>query len=167
MAHSDVHDDQQPREAKGDATTGSGRQPVAVFDLDGCLLESGQKTTVDDETYWHNLWTNPDRWKPVPSLILLAKALHAAGWRLILLTSRPERYRLWTWRFLRRYHLADVFETVIMQETFDSLSSGEWKREQMRRLVELHDVQFVVEDYKPNADAIRTVVPVLLFESKR
>lgn len=137
--------------------------PVAVFDLDGCLIESPTGETITDPNYWHKHFTNGDC-AYNREMIDLAEALQNMGWRIVVLTARPTRYR-------------DDTQNIVYSKLPGSLlimygggyaDASEWKAKKVRELIDAGwDVRFVIEDYKPNAEAIRKVVPVLLYEKVR
>ena len=166
--------------------------PVAVFDLDGCLCQGPyhdprSKEHLDDPEFWRRHWDRPDA--PCHTeLVEMARGLASGGFHILVLTARPDTYHDQTVRWLQqvgnwsvasfntsiRYNRAgsqsDVWLMMIdnQRQLRHPLTGAEWKRETVRSLIQWGiDIQFVVEDYKPNADVIREVVPVLLYERQK
>lgn len=159
---------------RADAKPINTRQPVVVVDLDGCLVAnppeslkstSGPAPTIPDVNFWANHWNDPMGSQPHYELIQMVRTLQIAGWKVIVLTARPDSFRAQTEQFLRRVELNC---SLIMRSGGNILPSTEWKANTVQYLIELgYDVRLAIEDYKPNADAIRGIVPVLLYERKR
>ena len=143
---------------------------MAIFDLDGVILQnpddalSGPPKTCGD--YWTHHWMNPDMSKINKEVVLMAQVLSDAGVLIQVLTARPERFQLVTHNLL-----------VMAEFPYDRLnllpgsdvpqSSAAWKQERVAELTRNYDVLFMMEDYRPNAEAVRSQVPVLLYERKK
>lgn len=139
--------------------------PAAIFDLDGCLSVSPSQITIPlSSERWDEIW-NDDGFPSNTEIIKLLRGLQMAGWYVLILTGRPERYRKQTVRWLMRQ---GVSAPLIMLPDDYPRTIVEWKCTIIHLMLEAAiDLQFVVEDYKPNADVIRTLIPVLLYERKR
>jgi hypothetical protein len=154
---------------RADAKPNVPRQPVVIVDLDGCLVanpaEACLGVTITDIDYWTNHWNNPMASEPNYELVQMVRTLGQAGWKIVILTARPESFRQKTEQFLRRIELEC---SLIMRSDLAILPSAEWKMNVISHMITLGwDVKLAIEDYKPNADAIRSVVPVLLYERKK
>jgi hypothetical protein len=172
-------------------------RPIAVFDLDGCLMQN----PYEDQTYqstqnvpggrfdpdfWHRHWT-ADGQVCHSELVDLARTLLSGGYAILVLTARPDTYANQTIRWLQQVGPWEVIchndgmrhgatgHSVVHLLMIPSRvniahapSSAEWKRDAIRKLMARGcDIRFVVEDHKPNADVIREVVPVLLYERQK
>lgn len=138
--------------------------PVAVFDLDGCLIVSPASSTIKDPDYWRKHFSCESH-RCNPEIVRLARSLMYAHWKIVVLTARPEEYRDVTTRWLIRM-LGPTFTLHMFDGQYESANG--WKAQQVQSMIDSGlKVQFVVEDYKPNAEAIRKVVPVLLYEARR
>ncbi len=163
--------------------------PIAVFDIDGVLVENPTLQSNNDLGYWHKHWTAPPSEARVnQEMVELLSDLHYESmWGIIALTARPAQYADHTEKLLRfildrpvrtrgvqsvygdfygRHSPPDV--VLVTQQANEIVPSGEFKRDtigfwQSQGL----DIRFMVEDYKPNADVIRRVLPVLLYERQR
>lgn len=165
-------------------------RPVVVFDLDGCLRQNPyhdeSTKTFAPHFNWGDHWREPGV-ACHEELVDLARSLLAAGHSVLVLTARPDDFHEVTIEWLKRvgpwevtyhndrkHHGATGHDTVHLMmlprqiDLLHHVSGAEWKRDVVRSLIERGiDIRFVVEDYKPNADVIREVVPVLLYERKK
>jgi hypothetical protein len=144
-------------------------RPVAVLDMDGCLVQSVVAThsrsgTIREPEFWASIWQNENH-PANTELIALARALLQSGWHLAVLTARPSNFGTVTRRWLHR-HLGDGRWSLHMfPRTFLDEDSGEWKASMVQHwLRQGIDLRFAIEDYRPNAQAIRAHLPVLLYE---
>lgn len=150
---------------------------TAIFDLDGVFIENPAEARIKDAkpitdlNYWERHWSNPAGSVVQHEMVRLARMLLMVNWRVIVLTARPETYAGHTRTLLRILGLQastgpDVLLVMIPQSTIGG--SAEWKQQIVKRWRdEGMKIQFMVEDYRINAEAIRSVVPVLLYECKR
>jgi hypothetical protein len=146
-----------------------GSQPMVIVDLDGCLVanppEACMGVTINDVNYWANHWNSPATSEPNYELVHMVRTLQIAGYKIVVLTARPESFRPQTTEYLRRIEL-DC--TLIMRSGSDVLPSAEWKANIVSHMLALgYDIKLMIEDYKPNAEAVRQHIPVLLYERKR
>lgn len=157
--------------------------PVIVCDLDGCIVANPHtEGTIQEWDFWHSHWTEPRAATIQHEVVDVVQAMRETGHFLIILTARPEYFAPWTLEVLMR---ADLFPTLVSDgDEFigdlidDSIlvmmpgdkiaSSAQWKRDKIAQwLKDGMDIRLVIEDYPPNAEAIRELVPVFLYESKR
>lgn len=144
---------------------------IAVFDIDGVIIrnphDSDGKGTIKDPNYWHKHWSNPNLQLLQWDMINMAHSLRRDGVLIVFLTARPETYLDSTKVVLKAagFELDDpLTELIMLPGTAIGHSSAAWKIEEILGLQARGIVLFMVEDYKHNADAIRTVCPVLLYE---
>jgi hypothetical protein len=161
---------------------------IAVFDVDGVIVQNPHESlyqTITDGAYWDLHWNDPDNAILNKEIADLARALYLTGWHLVFLTARPSTYRKQTVQLLKRAGFfdmkieepedlkADGFMLqhpvlLMFPETDIPTSSAAWKQSIIRdMLAQGGKVRFMMEDYRPNAEAVRAVVPVLLYERKR
>ncbi len=159
---------------------------IAVFDLDGVLIQNpdsalGKNNVITSSDYWEKHWKSPDDRITNPEMVELALALIGADWQLIVLTARPEYYRPWTVRLLRRMdimvqeHPRKRLHSGYGRPILHMLPGGDvphssaaWKQDTIKDWLDQGArIQFMVEDYPWNAEAVRAVVPVMLYEYKR
>lgn len=163
---------------------------VVIFDLDGVLVANPQssvgKGTITDNNYWSYHWAHPDKADLNMEMVALAQSLISSGHQLVILTARPGKYRIPTERLLYRagifvaphpnINVRMPFDTrvsnspllVMLEEDNVPYSSAEWKQAMVKKWLDSgNKVTLMVEDHRPNAEAIRCLVPVLLYESKR
>jgi hypothetical protein len=143
---------------------------LAIFDLDGVIIanpddaQSGPPKTCGD--YWTRHWTNPDMSRINKEIVLMAQVLSDSGVLIQVLTARPERFYSSTHNLLVMaefpYDRLDMLPGTDVPQ-----SSAAWKQERVAELKRTYDVLFMIEDYRPNAEAVRSQVPVLLYERKK
>jgi hypothetical protein len=144
-----------------------------LIDFDGCMVENppesfaaknGGKGIITDPMFWHNHWVDVDTYKPYDVIVELARVYVDRGYEVIVLTARPSSYYIQTRQFLDAMGLHEV--ELIMRPEEDGIGpSQEWKVDQIHNLLSLgRQIDFMIEDYPSNAEAIRKVLPVLLFE---
>jgi hypothetical protein len=145
---------------------------TAIFDLDGVFVENPPEALVQnaqpitDLGYWERHWSYPERSVRQQEMVRLASHLSLINWQIIVLTARPQQFRGETERLLRMLALANAELVMIPQNHIGG--SASWKQETVKKWVDMGvKVMFMVEDHRPNAEAIRAVVPVLLYEYKR
>lgn len=153
--------------------------PVAVFDLDGVLSVSPSPEPINDVSFFDKIWGDYRALDCNPEMVTLLRTLANSGWAIVILTGRPSTYRketfLWLDRFGIRWrtgwavHSRDaILITRSIDDGEDISSSSEWKLRVLRMLqARGANIALIIEDYKPNADVLRQVAPVLLYEMKR
>lgn len=157
--------------------------PVIVCDLDGCIVANPDvEGTISDVDFWARHWLHPEQAVLQTEVVDLIQSMRETGHFLIILTARPEQFAECTLQVLQR---ADLYPTWVREEqpfTADSIhdsilvmmpgdkiiSSAAWKRQKIAQwLKDGMDIRLMIEDYPHNAEAIRELVPVMLYESKR
>lgn len=151
------------------STQPSKSRPVVVFDIDGCLAQSFSGETITDFAFWERIWSDPDA-AVNEEMVTLARSLLSSGVHVAILTGRPDRYRGHTEKWLHRviggWH--GYGHWSLTMHPGDASATTDWKAETVRAWKEDGvDVLFAIEDYPPNARAIRRHVPVLLYECLR
>jgi hypothetical protein len=166
------------------------KRPIVVFDIDGVIIQNPPQSrkagkyekpapTIPDPNFWTKHWQNPES-EGHKDMIWLAKTLRDSGTSIIFLTGRPVDHRIETKAALR-YHgfsIASLCNSVVTDNTYHSHlvmvesgnygGSAEFKQFMIESwLTQGADIKFLIEDYKPNAEAVRHLVPVLLYERKR
>lgn len=138
-------------------------RPVAVFDLDGCLLASVSSVEIKERDYWIKIWSDPHH-KCNTEIIELVKALTSAGWHIAILSARNEAFWDMTIRWLaNQFNVFDMSLTLYPNSsmmsgaTYKAYMIAKWKQQGVR-------VMFMVEDFPPNAREVRQHVPVLMYE---
>lgn len=159
------------------------KRPIVLCDLDGCLVQNPQEAwgkTINDYNFWIKHWEDIENVTPHQEIIDVLNAMRAKNHHAIILTARPERYREVTYQALRKIGLwvASSAPTILTDETrhielvmypdnFGN-SSAEFKRSMVNRwITQQANIRFMIEDYKPNCEAVRELVPVLLYERKK
>lgn len=158
-------------------------RPIAIFDLDGVIIqnppESLGQNTITDGNYWAKHWKDPQGGTLNEEMVDLAASMLLTDTHVIFLTARPEVYRPWTIELLRRagFHIGD--QTALTQRSFAPRlvmlpggdvpqSSAKWKRDTIKNWLDQGArILFMVEDYRPNAEFVRELIPVLLYERKK
>lgn len=153
---------------------------TVIFDLDGCLSANpydspGIAGFIANPDFWHRHWTGTP-WRH-QEMIELYHSL--TFWRRIILTARPHTYAKDTLRWLRHHNIdtalaypgevtVDSGDCLVMSPSTEIVPSGPWKYSVIEQWVEEGmRPQFAVEDCKTNADMIRRLLPVLLYERKK
>ena len=105
-----------------------------IFDLDGTL--------ADDSHRWHHVQRSGD-WdsyyaaasadKPIHHVIEIAKALHVAGYSIVIITGRSESIRRETEDWLLQHGI--LFDELIMRKRTDRRKNSELKLEALEDLV--------------------------------
>ncbi len=163
----------------------SSDRPIAFVDIDGVLIKNPPEAqkgfgTITDPEFWEKHWSRPMVSQPNAEVVTLVKSLIATGWHIIFLTARPAMYRELTKKLLMK-HLGfwvSDYEHIEMHSNHPKLvmikqneiptSSAEWKQSVVRAAIKAGgNAALMIEDYKPNAEAVRPLVPVLLYEQKR
>jgi hypothetical protein len=143
-------------------------QRTILIDLDGCLVanpaDSFARGTIQDPMYWHNHWNDPDSATPQWEIVRLARAYMDMGYEVIVLTARPDSYMRQTQQFLDAVGLHDI--TLMMRPADHGITaSALWKVDKILELMAVgRKIDFMIEDYPSNAEQIRKVLPVLLYE---
>jgi hypothetical protein len=161
------------------------RRNVALFDVDGVVVANPEEAldgTINDFGFWTRHWDDVEGAVINTEVTELAQSLISTNWQVIFLTARPLRFRAQTERLLSKagMFVAPVTGTLLplnWERTNAPLlvmypgnggSSAEWKQRQVK---EWQDdglkIKFMMEDYRPNAEAIRAICPVFLYERKK
>lgn len=158
---------------------------IAVFDIDGVIIENPPEAQVigaapiQDKDYWTRHWSHPELAKFNQEMIDLGKSLLDAQWHIVFLTARPVSFWKDTERLLEIAGFtisgfANIAQTsmhpklVMLPDDGIPYSSAAWKQDTIRGMIAAGGVvRLMVEDFKHNADAVRAVVPVLLYERKK
>lgn len=159
-------------------------RPIALFDLDGVITENPKESleqTVSCKNYWHEHWTRPLETPIHQEVVDIIHSLIGAV-HIIILTARPDSYRPHTIQLLDRLgimcpskspntlyagQLAPILHMFPCDGTIPS-SSAAWKQGEVKRWLDQGaKIMFMMEDYRPNAEAVRALVPVLLYERKK
>ena len=168
-----------------------GDSPIVIADLDGCLSQNPPESfrdargTINDVNFWARHWNNV-RNPAHDEMIELLQVLMLDGYHVVILTARPERFRDVTKAWLEDHGLyalePDVASEMVgsaftlrnpalVMLDEDEANIGyrsNWKADVVEQWVKQGArIAFAIEDYKPNADALRPFCPVLLYERKR
>jgi phosphoglycolate phosphatase-like HAD superfamily hydrolase len=96
---------------------------ILLLDLDDTLSDAVWRETLkDDWDFYHSQSPND---KPVAEVVATIRALFFAGWRIHVITARPERFREITLRWLIRYSIP--VERVLMRADNDKRRSPDVK----------------------------------------
>lgn len=166
------------------------KRPIAVFDIDGVLIQNPSQSrragkneppgpTIPDPLFWTKHWKKRDAAAHQDMFDLLF-ALQDAQWLVILLTGRPIDHRSETVATLAYHGVScygpstdvvtdvDGFAHLVMVESGNYGSSADFKVNMIRKWKsDGANIKFLIEDYKPNAEAVREHIPVLLYERYR
>lgn len=139
-----------------------------LIDLDGCLVQNPQDSfargTIQDPMYWHHHWDNPDGATPQMEIVRLARVYLDMGYEVIVLTARPDNYLRQTRQFLDAVGLQDI-DLIMRPADHGITASAPWKVEEILALMASgRKIDFMIEDYPSNAEYIRMILPVLLYE---
>jgi hypothetical protein len=160
---------------------------VAVFDVDGVVVQNPDCALsgppILDNNFWANHWSRPDEAQLNDEVCELARSLMRTNWQVVFLTARPGIYRKQTEELLRRAGLLPRPEDVkmVLNPSYNNTpmlfmiegndipnGSAGWKQTMLKKWVDSGvKVRFFMEDYRPNAEAARAVVPVFLYERKK
>lgn len=159
---------------------------IALFDLDGVLVRNpdealGNKPPITNKNFWDEHWKSPETAPIQQEMVDMAISLIGANWQIGILTARPHEYRPWTVTLLRRMGILvstdprPRISTSYSRPFLHMLpsaqvpqSSAAWKQETVKGWLDQGaKIQFMVEDYRPNAESVRAIVPVLLYERKK
>lgn len=151
-------------------TTQSALPPAIVLDLDGVIIRNPDQALtgppLTDGNFWHHHWTNPDMSAINQEMVDMSGIFHIAGMSVFILTARPDIYWTQTVRLLRDANVEYDGLIMLPGDTVPH-SSAAWKQQQVATLMKKYNVLFMVEDYRANAEAVRALVPVLLYERKK
>jgi hypothetical protein len=120
------------------------RPAAGILDMDGCLTECipGLFMNWDDiAESTHIMNASPPNH---PLLNLTRVLLGSRRLTVIVMTARPERYRLITVEWLQRYGVVPDF--LLMRANDDVRPDKEVKRSHLVAIREHHDIWFSVED---------------------
>lgn len=98
------------------------------------------------------------------NLVLMLQDSH----QIVVLTGRPDIHRENTWALFVR--MGFIPDDLVMYPSTDipHATAAGWKYDVVKGwLDEGYPIVLAVEDYKPNADSLRNLVPVLLYERKK
>lgn len=151
-------------------------EAIAIFDIDGVLIRNPEDALdgppIIDMDYWHNHWNNPDYNHVQHDMVALVKALQQVGIKTVFLTARPAQFRGVTLDLLQNIGVTEgpafvSWDLEMLPASTVPQSSASWKHQTVYNLKKNYNVLFMVEDYKWNAEAVRSLVPVLLYERKK
>lgn len=141
---------------------------AVIWDLDGTLsndkarahfveVEQGRKRD------WRSYFDAIDEDPPIAASMVLLRALHRDGIRIVFLTGRPEYTRPKTESWLRANGLTE-YDHLLMRPEGEFRPAGEFKVDEIRRLQEEYELVCAFEDRIDVAEHLRQVgVPVFLF----
>jgi phosphoglycolate phosphatase-like HAD superfamily hydrolase len=96
---------------------------ILLLDLDDTLADAAWRETLKDDWDFYHSQSPHD--KPVAEVLATVRALFFAGWRIHVITARPERFREITLRWLIRYSVP--VERVLMRSDNDKRRSPDVK----------------------------------------
>jgi hypothetical protein len=156
---------------------------IAFCDIDGVIVQNPAAAqlgkTITDVSFWEHHWDDPNSGQLNDEMITLVQSLISTGWHVIFLTARPERFYEQTFALLRRAgffvsrdllitKMSNKSKLILLPGKDIPMSSAEWKQSVVRKAMELGgNVKLMIEDYRGNSEAIRPLVPVLLYERKK
>ena len=154
--------------------------PIAVFDLDGVIFKSPSPTIIHDLTFWLEYWADSERQRPNPEMVKLLHDVSTFS-PIVILTARPISAArdttmalanvgvLVTSNLTTRWHsgIPTGIHLIMWPLKPDWDAIPHWKQKTVDDLNRMQGVSFVVEDHKVNADLIRRICPVLLYEAYR
>jgi hypothetical protein len=106
-----------------------------IFDIDGVLAESFarvEKYLWKKKPDWESFYTDQRYDLPIEPSFFIMDAFHRAGYRIALITGRPEAYRRDTTEWLEK--LGAGYHVLWMREDGDFRPPQEAKREQLHEL---------------------------------
>lgn len=149
--------------------TSHSESPTVICDIDGCVVRSPSDSTIHDAEYWDAFWSSETDQIPNREVVYMLGAMLMLGASVVYVTGRPERARDGTLQMLTRLGLWQVQKTELrmLPDGFHG-DIAKWKKVQAQSLVDFgRDVIFALEDFGPNVEELRTVVPVLRYEKFR
>lgn len=121
---------------------------AAVFDLDGALVDLREVPVFrPDDPRVARMATVPSEAPPAPTnpwVVDLANEHRSRGEALIILTSRSERWRLRSERWLQTHGL--LHDRLVMRAADDLRTEVEYKRTALTGLRSEYDIVLVVDD---------------------
>lgn len=172
-------------------------RPIVICDLDGVLSQNPHDAVgiITDKDYWSKHWNNFAEAQVNVEIVHLLKSSFLTESAVMILTARPIEFLDVTLSFLERIgikrEMVDVWNGSAGHDTFFKAfrptegmpnivlkmyeqgtnipgHSGEWKASVVEQMLNANlNVLYMIEDYKPNADAVRRHIPVLLYERVR
>lgn len=125
--------------------TDSSRRPLAVFDLDNTLADTGHRQRFLEirPRDWDAFFAAAPQDPPIPDGVALAVA-SAEECEVVYLTGRPERCRADTSQWLAAHGLPEG--RVYMRRDHDRRPARRTKLEVLRRLARDREVRVLVDD---------------------
>ncbi|QMU68453.1 hypothetical protein [Streptacidiphilus sp. P02-A3a] len=133
-------------------TTSSDSRPLAVFDLDGTLAETGhrQRFLERQPRDWNGFFAAADQDQPLAEGVRLVLEA-AVTCEVVYLTGRPERCRRATLAWLARHGLPEG--RLLMRGDHDRRPARATKLEALRGLGRGREVRMLVDDDELVCDA--------------
>lgn len=133
---------------------------IVVVDLDGTLCNSGHREHLARAKQWdafHSQLMNDDPWPDVQRMI---KLMDDAGYTVIGLTGRNERYRIATMHWLGMHNIS--LDDILMRPNDDYTSDHELKPSMLDEWLEAKgmthaDVWVILEDRDRVTEAFRNL----------
>ena len=135
--------------------------PYIIFDIDGTIADNThrQHYLTSKKKDWKNFFAEMDLDIPIQSIITLMQIIYRNHTRpqtnIILVTGRPERYRLVTMSWLTKYQIP--WHQLWMRKDGDRREDWVVKEEILKTLIEHFDTLpiFVVDDRQQVVDMWR------------
>lgn len=128
-----------------------------IFDLDGTLADDSHRHHhISKSSDWDAYYAACPDDKPIQHMIEVAKALHAAGFKIAIVTGRSETIRAETEAWLLAHGV--LWNELMMRKRSDRRRNSELKQSAVKRLREKgYKILMVFEDLMPAVKAYRAL----------
>jgi len=104
-----------------------------IFDLDGTLADDGHRWHfIERNNDWDAYYAAATGDRPIEHVLVVARSLHAAGFKICIVTGRSESIRHETTQWLIEQGL--LFDELIMRKKGDRRRNSELKLEALHTL---------------------------------
>jgi len=88
---------------------------ILFIDLDHTICDAAWRDSLifGAQTDWNNYHTLSIRDKPIPEMVAMVRSLDSAGWKVIAVTARPEKFRQLTNKWLMQHTIP--IDTILMR----------------------------------------------------
>lgn len=126
---------------------------LVACDIDGCLadiVEDGKKYLCKTPKDWEGYYQRIPENKSIPLVVDAVLGLIQEGYKILLVTGRPEKVRTPTEDWLRNLGLLDSSDQLMMNPNAGSVSGQEYKLNLYRKL----KPYWIIEDEPVTVNAL-------------
>lgn len=130
------------------------KEPIILVDIDGTLADNQhrQRYLNTEKADWSAFFDAMIADKPIMPIVKLVQELWIGGYKVILVTGRPESHRMDTYNWLVKHQIDH--DELLMRQTGDLRADVDVKRELIAH-IKLEDVEFALEDHSRMAAMYR------------